>query len=266
MLKNSVADPGCLSRIPDPDFYPSRIPDPGSRIPDPKTATKERGEKKIWCHTFLFSHKFHKIVHYFSFEVLKKKIWTNFQTIIELFAQKIVTKLSKVWVWDPGSGIRDPGSGKNLFRIPDPGVKKALDPGSRIRIRNTAKKYTEVWKPVIRIWVRYSHRTAEETVFEKCSKSDTVTANNCEKDRLGIGANRTQNEHRTAKRKELTGQVKEPDPHDFGPPGSEIRNRHYFIRIRIRTSINQQKKEEKPWFLLSVFVTFLFQLAKQFFG
>ncbi len=35
---------------------------------------------------------------------------------------------------DLGSGIRDPGSGKNLFRIPDPGVKKAPDPGSRIRI------------------------------------------------------------------------------------------------------------------------------------
>ncbi len=34
----SVADLGCLSRIPDPDFYPSRIP-------DPKTAIKERGEK-----------------------------------------------------------------------------------------------------------------------------------------------------------------------------------------------------------------------------
>jgi hypothetical protein len=46
------------------------------------------------------------------------------------FYPKIVTKLSKVWVWDPGSGIRDPGSGKNLFRIPDPGVKKAPDPGS----------------------------------------------------------------------------------------------------------------------------------------
>ncbi len=31
------------------------------------------------------------------------------------------------------SGIRDPGSGKNIFRIPDPGteVKKAPDPGSR---------------------------------------------------------------------------------------------------------------------------------------
>jgi hypothetical protein len=25
---------------------------------------------------------------------------------------------------DPGSEIRDPGSGKNLFRIPDAGVKK----------------------------------------------------------------------------------------------------------------------------------------------
>jgi hypothetical protein len=52
--------------------------------------------------------------------VLKKKIWANFQRIIELFAQKIVTKLSKVWVWDPGSEIRDPG------------VKKAPDPGSQI--------------------------------------------------------------------------------------------------------------------------------------
>ncbi len=29
--RNSVADPGCLSRIPDLDFYPSRIPDPGSK-------------------------------------------------------------------------------------------------------------------------------------------------------------------------------------------------------------------------------------------
>jgi len=34
--------------------------------------------------------------------------------------------------------IQDPGSGINLFRIPDPGVKKAPNPGSRIR--NTACK------------------------------------------------------------------------------------------------------------------------------
>ncbi len=31
---------------------------------------------------------------------------------------------------DPGSEIRDPGSGKNPSQIPDPGVKKAPDPGS----------------------------------------------------------------------------------------------------------------------------------------
>ncbi len=80
-----VADPECLSRIPDPGFYLCRIP-------DPTTATKE-GEK---------------------------------------FLPKNVTKLSKIWVWNPGSG-------KNLPRILDPGgfrVQKGT--GSRIRIRNTA--------------------------------------------------------------------------------------------------------------------------------
>jgi hypothetical protein len=54
----------------------------------------------------------------------------QFSKVIDLFTHKIVTKLSKIWVWDPGSGIRDQASGKNLFRIPDPGVKKAPDPGS----------------------------------------------------------------------------------------------------------------------------------------
>jgi hypothetical protein len=53
----SVADRGCLSRI-----------------PDPKIATNERGEKKL----------------------VKKKIWANSQRIIELSTQKIVIKLSKV--------------------------------------------------------------------------------------------------------------------------------------------------------------------------
>jgi hypothetical protein len=115
-LIGSVADPGCLSRIPDPDFYPSRISDPGS-----KNSNKERGEKKC-CHNFLCSQKFHKIENYFSFEVLKKKM-ANFLRIMELLTQKIVTKLSKIWVWDPRSGIRKKP-------IPNPGVKKAPDPGS----------------------------------------------------------------------------------------------------------------------------------------
>jgi hypothetical protein len=42
--KNSVADPGCLSPIPDLDFS-------AFRIPDPKTAAKERGENFL---SFLF--------------------------------------------------------------------------------------------------------------------------------------------------------------------------------------------------------------------
>ena len=88
----SVADPGCLS-----------IPDPGSRIPDPKTATKERGEKKLDVKPFYVATKFNKIVNYFSFDVLKKKMWANFQRIIELLTKKIVKKLFKIWSWDPGS-------------------------------------------------------------------------------------------------------------------------------------------------------------------
>ncbi len=52
-IEFSVADPGYLSWIPDPDFYPSRIPDLGFRIPDPKTATKERGEKKFFSKHFM---------------------------------------------------------------------------------------------------------------------------------------------------------------------------------------------------------------------
>ncbi len=135
-----MADPGCLSRTPDPGSWFLPIPDPGSRIPDPKTATKEReGWKKICCHNFLCSDKFHKIANYFSFEVLKKKIWANFQRIIELLTQKIVNKLSKIWVWDPGSEIRDPGKtysgsriqGSKKHRIPDP------DPGG---LKWTSKK------------------------------------------------------------------------------------------------------------------------------
>jgi hypothetical protein len=55
----------------------------------------------------------------------------QFQRIIELFTQKFVTKLSKLWVWDPRSGIRkkpfpDPG--------PGPGVKKAPDPDQQHEI------------------------------------------------------------------------------------------------------------------------------------
>jgi hypothetical protein len=44
------------------------------------------------------------------------------------FYPKIVIKLSKIWVWNPGSG-------KNLFDIPNPRVKKAL--GSAVYMTGT---------------------------------------------------------------------------------------------------------------------------------
>jgi hypothetical protein len=52
--------------------------------------------------------------------MLKKKIWANFQRITELFTQKIVTKLLKIWV-----RIRDEGSeiGDQKKPIPDPGSR-----------------------------------------------------------------------------------------------------------------------------------------------
>jgi len=40
--------------IPDPDFYPSQIP-------DPKTGTKERGEKKLVVITFYVATTFTKL-------------------------------------------------------------------------------------------------------------------------------------------------------------------------------------------------------------
>ena len=50
----SVADPGCLSWISDPHFFPSRIP-------DPKTATKKRGEKIFFVIPFYVATNFTKL-------------------------------------------------------------------------------------------------------------------------------------------------------------------------------------------------------------
>jgi hypothetical protein len=76
-------------------YHGSRIlifTQPGSRIPDPKTATKERGENKFVVIPFFIATN----LKLFYFELLKKKNWTKFQRIIELFAQKVFPKLSKI--------------------------------------------------------------------------------------------------------------------------------------------------------------------------
>jgi hypothetical protein len=77
--------------IPNPDFF---CP---SRIPDPKIATKERGEKN--CSTFFCSHKNHKTENYINFELVKKQNFGQFKRItgIELSTQKNVIVLSKIW-------------------------------------------------------------------------------------------------------------------------------------------------------------------------
>jgi hypothetical protein len=56
--------------------------------------------------------------------MLKKKIWANFSKNYRTFCPKIVTKLSKIWIWDPGS-------------------RGQKGTGSRIRIRNT-----ESWRKI----------------------------------------------------------------------------------------------------------------------
>jgi hypothetical protein len=61
LLELSVADPGCLSRILIFTHPGSRIPDLGSRIPDPKIATKERGEKKFDVISFYVATNFAKL-------------------------------------------------------------------------------------------------------------------------------------------------------------------------------------------------------------
>jgi hypothetical protein len=91
--------------IPDPDLYPTRIP-------DSTTATKEK-RKNLSSYLFC-SPKYHKIKNYFIFEQVKTKIWANLQM------QKIATKLSKIWVWNPG---------KNLFRLLNQGSKRHQIPG-----------------------------------------------------------------------------------------------------------------------------------------
>ncbi len=58
----------------------------------------------------------------------RSRISAIFQRIIEHSTQKIVTKLSKIWVWDPGSEIQKKNYSGSW--VPDPGVKKAPDPGS----------------------------------------------------------------------------------------------------------------------------------------
>jgi hypothetical protein len=60
--------------IPDPDFYPFRIP-------DPKTATKERGEKKLLVKPFFVATNFTKLKIILFFKYWRKKFGPVFKEL-----------------------------------------------------------------------------------------------------------------------------------------------------------------------------------------
>ncbi len=120
-----MADLGCLSRIPDPDFYPSRS---GSRISDPGSKNSNKREvKKICYHTFFVVTNITKLNIRLFFKCLRKK-FAIFKELLKFLPKKI-SICSQIY----GFGIRDPGKKP----IPDPGSRRQKGTGSRIRIRNT---------------------------------------------------------------------------------------------------------------------------------
>jgi hypothetical protein len=52
--------------------------------------------------------------------VQKKKKLGQFSKNYRIFYPKIFNKLSKIWIWDPESEIRDPEKTYSGSRIPDP--------------------------------------------------------------------------------------------------------------------------------------------------
>ena len=79
-----------------------------------------------------------------------------------------------------GLGIRDPGDGTNPFRIPDPGVKKAPDPGAVLSL--TVDK-------VISITIFISAGTCPVSGGSRAAGSNSCSADcNCSRDTAAKGA------------------------------------------------------------------------------
>ncbi len=92
---------------------------PGSQISDPgsKNSYKREGWKKLVVTLFFVATNFTKYKIILFLNCWRKNFWAKFKRIIELFTQKAVTKLSKIWVWDSRSGIRDPEKTYSRSRI-----------------------------------------------------------------------------------------------------------------------------------------------------
>ncbi len=109
------------SRIPDPDFYPSRIPDLGS-----KNSNKRERWKKLVVIPFCVATNFTKLKIIFVLKCRRKTFGPIFKDLLNFLPQKLSQSSQKY-----GFGIRDP--------------EKTYS-GSRIqrskRIRNTAFRMT----------------------------------------------------------------------------------------------------------------------------
>jgi hypothetical protein len=105
----SVADPGCLSRIPDPDFYPSRIADLGSRIQ--KQVQKRGVKKKSFVKHFFVATNFPKCKIILFFNCSRKKFGQNFKELWKFLPKKLSISSQKYEF-----GIQ----GSKRHPIPDP--------------------------------------------------------------------------------------------------------------------------------------------------
>ncbi len=114
LAKSGVADPGCFSRI----LIFIHL---GYRQQQPQ----KRGVK-LCCPTFFSSHKYHKIVSYFIFKQIKKR---NLKQVFTMYFSTFYQQKLSLSSQKCRFRMRDPGSGKNLCRIPDLGLKKTSDPG-----------------------------------------------------------------------------------------------------------------------------------------
>jgi hypothetical protein len=81
LTATSVADPGCLSRILIFTYPGSRFSDLGSQIPDPKTATKEKSEKKFVVIPFFVATNFTRLKIIMFLNCCRKKFGPTFKEL-----------------------------------------------------------------------------------------------------------------------------------------------------------------------------------------
>ncbi len=95
-----------------------------------KNNNKTEGWKKFVVISFFVAINLTKLKSILFLKWWRKKFGASFQRITEIFYPKFITDLSKIWVWDPGSGKKP---------IPDPWSESRCQKGtgSRIRIHNT---------------------------------------------------------------------------------------------------------------------------------